>query len=342
MAERIAGHWRAATAVPDLLPVTGPDGRPARPARYHPATDLPEDIAASMRDGHLAADDNAAVLREHCPAVRRDLLRLPDGPVEVFTAGTGPVLALMSPFNIGAGSFARQFAALTDEYRLVCVHHPGVGATGWAADLTLDGIAGLYREVLDQIGESGPVHVLGASFGGLVAQSFALRYPQRCASLTLVGSSYKVGNRRGEVNRLSVVAREDFDRIVAAGWPTAAHGAAPPDRAALEALLLRCESMDPQLGLRYLDVFATQADLLGGLPGLTVPALIVQGRHDTVIPQKTAHLLHGTIPVARYEELPTAGHFPCLTHADEVHRLLLPFLAEHPVAVPVPSAGGSR
>ena len=68
--------------------------------------------------------------------------------------------------------------------------------------------------------------------------------------------------------------------------------------------------MDPQTGLRYLDVFAARPTCWRGCPSVSVPTLIVQGRHDTVIPRKTAHLLHGAIPDARYEEIADAGDFP--------------------------------
>ncbi|HEX6969589.1 MAG TPA: SDR family NAD(P)-dependent oxidoreductase [Micromonosporaceae bacterium] len=321
---RIAELWRLDAPVPDLLAVDqATTGTPPQ-ARYHPAEGLPEDISAAMREGYRPQDENAQVLREEA-GVQRRLVEVDADRVEVFIHGEGPVLLLMHPFNIGAGVFARQFADLAARFRVVTVHHPGVGATTWQANLTLDGIAALYADVLDRLGLPGPVHVAGASFGGLVAQTFALRYPDRTATLTLLGSSYKVGNRNGEVNRLSIVAAEDFDRVVAAGGLPAVR------RADLEPLLLRCESMDPQTGLSYLDVFAAQPNLLGRLGEISVPTLILQGGQDTVIPRKTAHLLHGMIPDARYVELPHAGHFPTLTHPDEVHAELVPFLLAHPV-----------
>jgi len=286
---------------------------------------LPDDIGQAMREGHQPENGNAEVLREHCPAVRQDLVPVPGGQAEVFSAGDGPTVVLMHPFNIGAGVFARQYAALAGRYRLVSVHHPGVGGTTAGDDLSLDGIADLVSAVLRQLGCSEPVHVAGASFGGLIAQSFALRHPERTATLTLIGSSFKVGNRHGEVNRLSIVAAEDFDRIAAYD----PDGPAARQRPELERLLLRCESMDPRLGLSYLDVFAAQPTLLPRLPEIAVPTLVVHGALDTVIPLKTAHLLHGAIPDVTYTELAGAGHFPCLTNAEEVHAALLPFLAAH-------------
>jgi pimeloyl-ACP methyl ester carboxylesterase len=260
-------------------------------------------------------DGSAEVLGDR---VTRARVTLKGEVVETFEAGDGPPLLLLHPFNIGAGVFANQFAALADRHRLVCVHHPGVGATTWAEDLTLDGIARLLSAVLERLGIGVPLHVAGASFGGLVAQAFALRYPERTASLTLIGSSYKVGNRHGPLDRLSAVVREDLDHMIEhAGSPRLRE-----ERDRLEALLLRCESMSPQIGLRYLDVFATEPDLLARLPQIATPTLIVQGSEDTIIPRTTAQLLHGAIPHAEYAEIAGAGHFPYLTHADELHRLL--------------------
>ena len=152
----------------------------------------------------------------------------------------------------------------------------------------------------------GPVHVAGASFGGLAALAFALRHPGDVLSLTLVGSSFKIGNRVGEINRLEAVAREDFDAV--------ARGGGEPEalpREELERLLLRCESMDPRIGLRYLDVFAARPDLLTRLADVEAPALVVQGRHDTVIQLKTAHLLHGSIPDAECSSCRAPGTSPC-------------------------------
>ncbi|WP_198520502.1 SDR family NAD(P)-dependent oxidoreductase [Kitasatospora sp. CB02891] len=336
IADRLTGLFARPGAVRDLL-LAAPDAEApgnAALAHYHPAEHVPGDVREALVEGHEARNETLAVLRGFAPDIEHSLLRLPGGEVEVWSAGAGPVLLMMLPFNIGAGLFGPQFAELTDRHRVIVVHHPGVGATTLADDLSYAGLADLARRVLDELGVREPVHIAGASFGGLVAQTFALRHPGTTASLTLIGSSYKLGNRSEEVNRLAVVVQEDFDNVERRSG--SARFAA--ERARHEEVLLRCESMDPLTGLRYLDVFAAEPDLLGRLGDLAVPTQILQGRHDTVIPLKTAHLLHGLIPDSRYHELADAGHFPSLTSAKEVNELLTTFVAQHtPAAATSPS-----
>ncbi|WP_333751845.1 alpha/beta fold hydrolase, partial [Streptomyces sp. IBSBF 2394] len=324
-ADRIAALVAAPAPLPDLTEVTGTPG-PAALRTYHPTDALPTDIREALEEGPAPATTASAnhdVLRERAPGVRRHLLPMADGTVEVFDCGSGPAVLMLPPFNIGGGVFADQVAGLSDRHRALVVHHPGVGATTTADDISLPGIADLYADVLDRLDVQGPVHVVGTSFGGLLAQSFVLAHPGRAASLALVCSSYRYANRVGQVNRLADLVAEDLDRIVAAGAEDVAR-----HRAEYTERLLRCESMAPHIGLRYLDVFAQQPDLLGRLADIAVPTLVVAGGVDAVVPRKTSHLMHGAIPDARYHELPLAGHFPTVTDPDGVTAALAAFLAE--------------
>jgi pimeloyl-ACP methyl ester carboxylesterase/acyl carrier protein len=277
---------------------------------------------APVLSRHQPRNDNAAVLREHAEGTTRSLLRLSDGDVEVFTAGDGPPLILVHPLNVGAGVFARQFASLADKYRVICMHNPGVGATTWLADQTLSGLAQLYRAVLWKLSVNPPFHVMGSCFGGLVAQEFALLHPAECASLVLVGSSYRSGARQGAYRPLPVTAREEFD-LMCGGSDQTLEG----ERTELEEHLLRCESMDTRIGLGYLNLLKTKPSLYARLPEIAAPTLILRGQQDTMIPAKHAHVLSGAIPNAQLAEFAGAGHFPYLTHPVEFGRVLTPFLA---------------
>jgi pimeloyl-ACP methyl ester carboxylesterase/acyl carrier protein len=277
-------------------------------------------------DRTSARNENEAVLSEIAPGATRSVLQFPRGQVEVFTAGDGPSLVLMHPINVGAGVFARQFASLADRYRVICMHNPGVGATTWQADPTLSGIARLYRTVLTELSVPPPFHVMGNSFGGLIAQEFALQHPTECASLALIDCSYRAGARGGGPRPLSAIIREEFDQMYDAGRT----GQVPADsRADLEELLLRCESMEPAAGVLYLDGLKYLPSMYSRLPQIAAPTLIVRGELDTMVPAEDPQLLLKAIPDARFEELANAGHFPCLTHPAEVDALITPFLATH-------------
>jgi pimeloyl-ACP methyl ester carboxylesterase len=269
---------------------------------------------------HQPLNDNVAVLSESAAGASRELLFLPGGDVEVFTAGDGPPLILLHPLNIGAGVFAWLFADLADRYRVICAHNPGVGATTWNEDLTMSGLARFHRMVLAELSVEPPFHVLGACFGGNVAQEFALLHPAECASLALVGS-FPPGDREGGPRSLLATATEEFDLMCGAGGQ-----GLEGERAALEDLLLRSESMNTWFGLAYLQALAAKPSAQARLPQITTATLILRGQLDTMMGARHAALLREGIAGAQFVELADAGHFPYLTHRATFASTLIPFL----------------
>jgi pimeloyl-ACP methyl ester carboxylesterase len=55
--------------------------------------------------------------------------------------------------------------------------------------LSIDRLVQDVRELLDHVGAAGPVHVVGNSAGGYVAQQLAMQSPERVRSLVLFGST---------------------------------------------------------------------------------------------------------------------------------------------------------
>jgi len=321
VANEMVSAFTGAGRPTDLLRLT--DGGES-PAFYQLRENVPEDVGEDIEHGSSArpASQNWAVVTEWQPQASRWLVPHEDGEIEVFEAGNGPPVVFLHPFNIGLGFVAPQLRDLAQEHRVIGVHAPGVGATTAASDLSFAGLARTVLAGVRGIGVAGRFVVAGASFGGLTALSLAHQYPDDVLGLVLLGSSHKVGNRKGEVNRLAALAREDFDALIAAGVQL------KTSREEFEALLLRCESIDPKIGLRYLDQFASQPDLLADAAKLQVPTLIVHGVHDRIIKLQVARLLHRTIPGARCVEISDAGHFPSLTSSAEVNALITNFVKE--------------
>lgn len=76
-------------------------------------------------------------------------------------------------------------------------------------------------------------------------------------------------------------------------------------------------------------VSAWLTDFRGDVPKIDVPALILHGTEDRILPvDATARQFHKLLPEATYVEIPGAPHGLLWTHADEVTRALLDFLTE--------------
>ncbi|MFT4135662.1 alpha/beta fold hydrolase [Microbacterium sp.] len=70
-------------------------------------------------------------------------------------------------------------------------------------------------------------------------------------------------------------------------------------------------------------------DFRADIPSITVPALILHGTADNVLPiDKTARKFRELLPEATYVEIEGAPHGLLWTHGDEVNAALLRFLAE--------------
>lgn len=68
-------------------------------------------------------------------------------------------------------------------------------------------------------------------------------------------------------------------------------------------------------------------DFRADIPAITVPALIVHGGADRILPiEPTARRLHGLLPAAAYVEIEDAPHGLLWTHGAEVAEALLAFL----------------
>lgn len=107
----------------------------------------------------------------------------------VIEQGNGPPLVMVH----GAYGFAEDFAAslmpqTAERFRSIAIDRPGHGYSdaGQTEDsATPDGQARYLRSALDSLDVEKPI-LLGFSYGGAVALSYALQYPDRVAALVLI------------------------------------------------------------------------------------------------------------------------------------------------------------
>ena len=182
--------------------------------------------------------------------------------------------------------------------------------------------------------------VMGVSFGGMVAQEFALRYPQRVERLVLgCTSSGGAGGASYPLHELTGLSLEEWARTVVelsdtrrdAAW-RAAH---PREFQALvdETLAgLKVGQGEPgrAVGARR-QIEARQGhDTYDRLPALEMPVFICGGRYDGIAPVSNQEALRRRIPDARLE-LFDGGHLFFIQDPRAFERIIA-FLQGRPEA----------
>jgi proline iminopeptidase len=237
------------------------------------------------------------------------------------------------------------FATLADRLRLVLYDQRGGGRSRveGPADLSLAAHVSDVGAVLDAIGVA-RAHLLGYSFGGLIAMLFAARHPERVARLALASSAPPHQGYRASLDGALAAAQ-------ASPWVVAERAAL--DRSGLRdtlpdeyrrrrfALSVAGYFADPRLAyaLTPFKVQARTAEILrdeiadrdfsaeiGSLDGARV--LLVHGDRDPI----DAALLEevaGRIG-ARFERLAGTGHVPYVEAPERFFSILREFLGAAP------------
>ena len=161
------------------------------------------------------------------------------------------------------------------------------------------------------------VHVLGTSFGGLVAMALAARHPQRVASLVAVTvTDHANAAMREDAQRMTALVR----RILAGEDPGQFHDALVPNvyspawveanRDALAARRRQIGRLPPSWFEALPGILAAvaAADLRGDLGRIRCPTLVVGAGLDAVTQPEHGRRIAAAIPGASYVEHPTSGH----------------------------------
>ncbi len=260
------------------------------------------------------------------------------GPVRLFyeTDGRGPgepVVLVMGLGGRGRG-FESQIGAIAERHPVVWFDNRGAGETRAAPGrYTMALFADDVRRLMDHLGWA-RAHVAGASMGGMIAQEFALRHPERVLSLGLLVTH--AGGRRPRLPRptglrrfVRVVGRRGTARVTALErllFPDAY--LAEVDRDALRRRLLAQFKAMPRQYLLSQVAAVMRHHTAPRLRQLAdTPTVILQAAHDIVIHPKESRRLHRLIPNSRLVTFADAGHGLIRHEADAVNRVLLEHFA---------------
>ncbi|MBI5878814.1 MAG: alpha/beta fold hydrolase [Chloroflexi bacterium] len=251
--------------------------------------------------------------------------------------GAGPRLLYIS----GTGGDLRRLPRVFDRpiasrFEILAYDQRGLGQTSRPdtacsmADYAKDAVALLDARGWDRC------HMMGVSFGGMVAQEIAARYPQRIDKLVLActssggigGASYPLHLHTGdslEMRARRQLMLSDVRRTPA--WQQA-HRDEFETLVSQLAAALGMGKDEPGRQTGYLRQLAARQmlDTYDRLPALSMPVFICGGRYDGIAPARNQYAMQRQIPHARVE-LFEGGH-PFLLEDPAAYERIIAFLQE--------------
>ena len=231
-------------------------------------------------------------------------------------------------------SFKTQVAELRDVAQLVYIDHRGSGRsrTSDPATCTLEQNVRDVDALRQYLGID-KISVLGSSYGGMVAQGYAIEFPERLDKLILavtapsyrfMEESQKILERRGTAEQKRVCQwlwnasfeneeqLQEYYRIMGPMYSVQF------DEKKHEQGWQRGIRNFQQLNLGF-GGFLRTFDFIEQLPSISCPTLVLAGAHDWICPPSQSQLIAEKIPHAQLELFANSSH---MVSQDEPERFL--------------------
>lgn len=245
------------------------------------------------------------------------------------------------------------FEPLTDDYRLVVYDHRGCGQSSLTRPYSNEQYARDADALRDHL-DLGEVVVIGGSYGGFVAQEYAVRFQKHLAGMVLRDTAatpeYELAARENaretfpemKARDLDVpdISWEEFEAVmdghVASDeqFRRVFHGMLPlyaPSLDEFDAEAARESIAETTFHHETHNVMFTEAypdmDYTDDLPDVDVPVLVTVGRNDWITPPAASVEVADCLPDSRLVVFESSGHSPNLDQQDQYLARVREFLA---------------
>ena len=204
--------------------------------------------------------------------------------------GDGEALVLIPGFASGLSIWTRQTPAFSRHFRVISFDPRGVDESDKPEGPQTIGLLADDLALLLLALHVPSAHVLGVSFGGFVAQEFALKYPMMTRKLVLCCTSFGGPNHvQPESQTLDLDATKELNSSQFEA-----------------ALSFNAESR---------------------VEGIRRPTLIVSGDADAIVPVQNSRNLAAKIPGAELRIIEGGSHTFFMDRADEFNEIVTEFLS---------------
>lgn len=252
--------------------------------------------------------------------------------IQYEISGYGPPVVFINGLTMDLNGWLLQIDAFSKKYRMVRYDCRGQGDSDkpdseYTQELHADDLAGLLEKL-----EIPRAHLVGLSNGGMIAQHFALRYPEKTGALVLVDAC-------SHVDTLLKLIVMSWIESAEAGGSGLRYDVALPYLFSegfmsmnLDRILAMKEmnlARNPVKAVVNLSKASMRHDLKDRVSEITAPTLILAGEEDILIPLRYARMLREKIKNSTLVTLKNCGHAPPIEKPDEFNRIVMNFLKNH-------------
>lgn len=243
-----------------------------------------------------------------------------------------PVLMLANSIGTGFHIWDELTAELTDRFRVLRYDMRGHGLSEAVpvegeAGYSMDDLAGDAVALLDALGIA-KAHLCGLSIGGMMAQRFAVRTPERLDRLVLCDTAALIGPASLWADRVATIRSRGLAALadgVMLRWFTEGFRTGRPEQIRGYTAMFTRTSPDGYIGCA---MAIRDADLRADATRIAAPTLVVVGDQDLATTPAQMKELADAVPGARFAIVEGAAHIPCVEQPAVLARLIGDFLAE--------------
>jgi len=237
----------------------------------------------------------------------------------VETRGHGPDVVMLHGWGLHGGVFDRVAASLAERFCVHLVDLPGHGGSAALPRFDADTVAALLNEHFPL-----PVQLVGWSLGGLIAQHWAARFPDKIKSLALVATSPRFvrddswphAQQRAAIEAVGASLESAFEQTLERFLALQMMGA-PAARDTVKAVREQLFSHGRPQGLLPALELLLEADARDLAGQIHCPVALLYGVRDAITPIGAGRWLQSVLSDATLYEFTQASHAPFLSHQDE-------------------------
>ena len=248
--------------------------------------------------------------------------------------GEGEPLVLIPGFSTGLWIWFKQVPRLAEHFRVISFDPRGIARSEGGDDFVpMRELAGDVKELLLTL-DIKRAHIVGASFGGFVAQEFALCFPEMTDSLVLCCTSFGgAGHLPPSAETLAAIASTK-------GLNTAERVrqnlllAFSPEYVASEpaeveqVIKLREASFVPEHVYLHQLQAAVAFDAASRIGEISAPTLVLTGDADIIVPMQNSLNLAARIPGAQLRVVHNGSHTFFIEQPEEFNRAVIEFISQ--------------